>query len=226
MPSDDATERNVAAATVLPAHFAVSSAGPPHTGVADRRVVVLSELVAGGGLGLLVGFLLGLSVAQVVGGVIAALAALLGAFLGLSGAQTQNRAWRIGAFGLLCAIGVALGLAVRAGNLLSPSVSGDVGAWTMAGYPAAEARSYVAYQRLGVKPETMTLTAPPAPTARSSALFAGTSSVCNELEGMSVPAQLEILHRHGGVWAGLAAAAAASTNPSPSLTAGIKAICG
>jgi len=208
---------------------AVAARGETATGVSSspsQRRFPAAELAAGGGLGLLVGFLLGLSVAQVIGGVIAALAALLGGFLGLSGAPTGDRAWRIGAFGLLCAIGVALGLAVRAGNLLSPSVSGDVGAWTAAGYSGAEARSYVAYQRLGVKPVTMTLTAPPAPTARSSALFAGTSSVCNELEGMSVPAQLDILRRHGGVWAGLAAAAAAATNPGPTLAAGIKAICG
>jgi hypothetical protein len=72
-------------------------------------VAVLAEIVAGGGLGMLVGFLLGLSVAQVVGGVVASLAALLGAFLGRSGTQTQDRGWRIGAFGLMCAAGVALG---------------------------------------------------------------------------------------------------------------------
>ena len=53
-------------------------------------MVVLAQLVSGGGLGLLVGFLLGLSVSQVVGGVVAALAALLGGFLGLSGTQTAG----------------------------------------------------------------------------------------------------------------------------------------
>jgi hypothetical protein len=94
------------------------------------------------------------------------------------------------------------------------------------GYPADQARAYVAFQRLGVKPAAMTLTTPPAPTAQSSALFAGTSSVCNELEGMSIPAQMEILRRHGGVWAGVAATAKAAANPSQALAAGIKAICG
>jgi hypothetical protein len=189
-------------------------------------VAVLAEVVAGGGLGMLVGFLLGLSVAQVVGGVIAALAALLGAFLGLSGTQTQDRAWRTGAFGFLCAGGVALGLAVRAGGLLSPSVAGSVADWTAAGYPADQARSYVAFQRLGVKPETMTVAAPPAPTAGSSALFAGQTSVCNQLETMSDQTQLQIMRRAGGVWAGVAAAAAAAANPGQALAAGIKTICG
>jgi hypothetical protein len=189
-------------------------------------MAIFAEIAAGGGLGMLVGCLLGLSVAQVVGGVIAALAALLGAFLGLSGTQTQDRAWRTGAFGFLCVTGVALGLAVRAGGLLSPSVTGDVRDWTAAGFPADQARAYVAFQRIGLKPDAMTISAPPAPTAKSSALFAGQTSVCNELQTMPDQVQLRIMRQHGGVWAGLAAAAAAASNPGQALAAGIKATCG
>lgn len=170
--------------------------------------------------------LLGLSVAQVVGGVVASLAALLGAFLGLSGTQTQDRAWRIGAFGFLCAAGVALGLTVRASGLLSPSVAGDVAEWTAAGYPSGQARSYVAFQRLGVKPDSMTVSAPPAATAGSSALFAGQTSVCNQLQTLPYGAQLRILRQEGGVWAGVAATAEASGNAGQALAAGLKAICG
>jgi hypothetical protein len=189
-------------------------------------VAVLAEVVAGGGLGMLVGFLLGLSVAQVVGGVVASLAALLGAFLGLSSGQTGDRAWRIGSFGFLCAAGVALGLTVRAGGLLSPSVAGNVAEWVAAGYPADQARSYVAFQRLGVKPETMAVAAPPAATAGSSALFAGRTSVCNELQTMPDQAQLRIMRQAGGIWAGVAAAAQAAANPGQALAAGVKTICG
>jgi len=187
---------------------------------------VLTEMAAGGGLGVLVGFLLGLSVAQVVGGVVASLAALLGAFLGLSGAQTSDRALRIGAFGFFCVAGVALGLAVRAGGLLSPSVTGDVRAWTTAGYPADQARSYVAFQRLGVKPDAMTVTAPPSAGANSSALFAGQTSVCNQLQTLPYQAQLRVLRQQGGVWAGVAATAEASGDAGQALAAGLKAICG
>ena len=70
---------------------------------------LIGDVVAGGGMGLLVGVLLGLSVAQAVGGVIAALSALIGAFLGLTGGG-GTRSWRIGGFGLACVIGVLLGL--------------------------------------------------------------------------------------------------------------------
>jgi hypothetical protein len=226
VPSDDKTEGNVLEAASGQSRSPDAASRDLPTTPPARWAPILAEVVAGGGLGLLVGFLLGLSVAQVVGGVVASLAALLGAFLGLSGAQTADRAWRIGAFGLLCATGVALGLTVRAGGLLSPSVAGDVGTWTAAGYPADQARAFVAFQRLGVKPGTMTVTAPPAAVAESSALFAGQTSVCNELQNLPVPAQLRILRRQGGLWVGIAAAADAAADPAPGLAAGLKAICG
>ena len=189
MPPDDVNGGNVLEAAASQGRREVPAASYPPAAHKEQRAPVLNEMAAGGGLGMLVGFLLGLSVAQVVGGVVASLAALLGAFLGLSGAQTSDRALRIGAFGFLCAAGVALGLTVRAGGLLSPSVAGDVGKWTAAGYPADQARAYVAFQRLGVKPDAMTVSAPPAATAGSSALFAGQTSVCNQLQTLPYQAQ-------------------------------------
>jgi hypothetical protein len=226
MPPDDANGGKVLEAAASQGRLDVPAASYPPAAHEEQWTPVLTEMAAGGGLGMLVGFLLGLSVAQVVGGVVASLAALLGAFLGLSSAQTSDRALRIGAFGFLCVAGVALGLAVRAGGLLSPSVTGDVRAWTAAGYPPDQARSYVAFQRLGVKPDTMTVATPPTPTAGSSVLFAGPTSVCNQLKTMPDQVQLKIMRQQGGVWAGVAAAAAAAANPGQALAAGIKTICG
>jgi hypothetical protein len=226
VPSDEAIGANVSEAAAAQGPLSAPAANYPLAAHKEERLAALAEMAAGGGLGTLVGVLLGLSVAQVVGGVVASLAALLGAFLGLAGAQTSDRAWRIGAFGFFCVAGVALGLAVRAGSLLSPSVADNVAEWTAAGYPAAQARSYVAFQRLGVKPDTMTVTAPPAATAGSSALFASQTSVCNQLETMPDQTQLRIMHHQGGVWAGVAAAAEAAANSGQALAAGIKTICG
>ncbi len=123
----------------------------------------LPEAFAGAGLGLLAGLLLGLSVSQVVGGFVAALSALLAGFLGLTAAPGTDRAWRIGAFGLACAAGVLIGLAIRSGALLAPSVDEDVREWQRAGYPTEQALAYVAFARLGVKPQGATVTAAPAP---------------------------------------------------------------
>ena len=96
--------------------------------------LLLADVAAGSGMGLLVGVLLGLSVAQAVGGVIAALSALIGGFLGLTGGGGA-RSWRTGAFGLACVIGVLLGLFVRSGAVLAPSIEQDVAQWQQPGSP-------------------------------------------------------------------------------------------
>jgi hypothetical protein len=76
-----------------------------------------------------------------------------------------------------------------------------------------------------VKPDAMAVTAPPAATAASSALFAGQTSVCNEVRNLPPNKQLPILRQAGGLWIGIAAAAEASGNTEQSLAAGVKAIC-
>jgi hypothetical protein len=187
-------------------------------------MIVIAEILAGAGLGALVGLLLSLSMAQAVGGVIAALAALLGGFFGLARADSAGLAVRIGFFGIFCVAGVIAGLMLRNGGKLVPSVQGDVAEWTAAGYPPEEARQWVALQRLGVKPENATLVARPAST---NALFADVAAVCGRLEQTpGAGDRLRILREQGGALAGLAAAAQASSDPAAALAAGLKALCG
>lgn len=188
---------------------------------------ILPDIAAGAGLGLLVGLLLGLSVAQAVGSVITTLSALLGAFLGLATPSGgADRAWRIGTFGLFCAGGVLLGLAVRSGALLAPSVAQDVRAWEQAGYPPNQALAYVAFQRLGLKPENATLAPKPAADATSNALFADRAGLCARLSHLPAAAQLRILAGAGEAYAPLAAAASAAPDPAAALAAGLKPLCG
>jgi hypothetical protein len=186
----------------------------------------LPEAFAGAGLGLLAGLLLGLSVSQVVGGFVAALSALLAGFLGLTAAPGPDRAWRIGAFGLACAAGVLIGLAIRSGALLAPSVDEDVREWQRAGYPTEQALAYVAFARLGVKPQGATVTAAPAPGAGSNVLFADKAGVCARLERLPPGAQLRILAETGEAYAALATAVQAATNTNTALAAGLKSLCG
>ncbi len=188
---------------------------------------MLGEIVAGSGLGALVGMLLGLSVSHVVGSVIGALAALLGAFLGLRGDGPAGRSWRIGAFGLACLIAVLAGISVRAHALLAPSVRDDVAAWTRAGFPADEARAYVALARLGVKPAQRDVIATPAPSAASDALFAGpTAGLCARLATMPATVKLRLLHGAGPPYTAIAATAEAAADPTKALAAGMEALCG
>lgn len=186
---------------------------------------LLADIVAGGGMGLLVGMLLGLSVAQAVGGVIAALSALIGGFLGLTGGG-EARSWRTGAFGLACVAGALLGLFVRSGAVLAPSIEQDVVQWQRAGYSKEQALSYVAFARLGIKPAGTEMTARPTVDATSNALFADKAGVCARLQRLPAATQLRILTETGEAYAALAAAAQAAADPQPVLSAGLASLCG
>jgi hypothetical protein len=184
-----------------------------------------ADEAAGGGMGLLVGVLLGLSVAQAVGGVIAALSALLGGVLGLTGGSAM-RAWRTGAFGLACVIGVLLGLFVRSGAVLAPSIEQDVAQWQRAGFSREQALSYVAFARLGIKPAGTEASARPAADATSNALFADKAGVCTRLQRLPAPAQLRILTETSEAYGALAAAVQAAADQNAVLSAGLASLCG
>jgi hypothetical protein len=113
---------------------------------------------------------------------------------------------------------------LRNGGSLLPSVQRDVAEWTQANYPPEQARTLVALQRLGVKPEGATMVAPPKPP---NSLFADQASVCGRLDQIpNVPDKLRILQEQGGAFAGIAAAAKSSDDPEKVVTAGLRAACG
>jgi hypothetical protein len=126
-------------------------------------------IFAGAGMGLLVGLIIGMSVSPVVQVILGALASLLGAFLGLqdgklSGQETEgeqnavvkNRitSLRVGSFGFAVALGILCGIYFRTHDVLSMSVEQQVKQWTNAGYTPEEARKLVAFQKLGINPQT------------------------------------------------------------------------
>jgi MFS family permease len=187
--------------------------------------LLLADVAAGGGMGLLVGVLLGLSVAQAVGGVIAALSALIGGFLGLTGGG-DARSWRTAAFGVACVTGVLLGLFVRSGAVLAPSIEQDVAQWQRAGFSKEQALSFVAFARLGIKPAGTEMTPRPATDATSNVLFADRAGVCARLQRLPAPAQLRILTETGEAYAALAAAAQAAPDQPSVLSAGLASLCG
>jgi hypothetical protein len=185
---------------------------------------MLANIVAGGGVGLLLGYLLGLSVSPVVQGVVVAITGLLGALLTVQQGEAADRSWRIGAFGVFCVIGITAGLAVRAGSLMTPSIQGEVARWTEAGYTRQDALAFVAYQRLGVKPQGVTISDAPEARQIASALYAAdTHSVCNTIGLLKDPAEKVALARRMGFGAA-ADAAAANSDPGATLTRVLK--CG
>jgi hypothetical protein len=131
-------------------------------------------IFAGAGMGTLVGLIIGLSVSPVVQVILGALASLLGAFLGLQdgklssqeneegqGAIVKNKitSLRVGSFGFAVAIGIFCGIYFRTHDVLSIPIGQQVKQWTDAGYAPEEARKLVAFQKLGINPETGTVEA-------------------------------------------------------------------
>ena len=186
------------------------------------------EIVAGSGLGLLVGVLLSLSVSPVVGGVISALTVLLGAFFGLTPSTGPGRAWRIGSFGLACTIGVVAGLALRTGNQFASSLEKQSAEWQRAGATKEQALAFLAYERLGIRPRGAELGEAPKPTARQAVLFAGSTDVCGRIGGVDgTAAQLEILKEAKSPFDAIAAAAEAVPGQTGAvLAAAMRTLCG
>lgn len=114
------------------------------------------EVLAGSGLGLLVGLLLGLSSSHVVSLVIAALATGMVTLLGFTRdarvdqtSHSVGSAVRLGCFGIACAAAVLLGLAIRTHDWLSPSLHDQIKRVHEAGYTLDQAREWVATRNLG-----------------------------------------------------------------------------
>jgi hypothetical protein len=185
---------------------------------------ILADIVAGGGVGLLLGYLLGLSVSPVVQGVVVAITGLLGALLGLQ-QGAAGMSWRIGAFGIFCTAGVTLGLFVRSGSLLTPSVKQEVAQWQAAGYLKQDALAFVAYLRLGIKPAGITISDAPEAKQQANALYAQDSrSVCNVIGLVKDVDQKLAIVRRFPAYAALADASAKSADPEGTLMRGLK--CG
>lgn len=125
-----------------------------------NRGSMIGQLFAGGGLGLLVGVLVGLSASPVVSVILGSIAAGLVTLLGFSGnakdgepAYGAGTVVRLGSFGVACAFAVVLGIFLRTHNIASPSIAEQVNEVTKAGYSADEARRWVAYRNLGASLE-------------------------------------------------------------------------
>jgi len=124
---------------------------------AHSEVALGQQIFAGVGLGLLVGLLVGLSSSPVVASIVGALAAGMITLLGyapktdsaVTSPITPGSAWRLGSFGLACALGVLTGIYTRANDLLSPSPKQQIVRLTNAGFTTDEARHWVLAKNLG-----------------------------------------------------------------------------
>ena len=150
-------------------------------------VNTLRDVLAGAGLGLLTGILIGLSASPVVAVVVGAISAAMLPLLGIVEKSTGDKphapsasSWRIAGFGFVCATAVVYGVHIRTSDLLSPSISTQISNLTKAGFTPESAREWVAIKNLGTPlgkenaaAADKTSPARGSPGPSSSVLFAG-----------------------------------------------------
>jgi hypothetical protein len=177
---------------------------------------------AGGGLGLCVGVLIGMTTTPVVGTVIGALTALfatifgdqIGRSTGAGAAPDPAGFARIGAFGALCTVGALVGVSIRAHNVLGETPAVQVAGLEAAGFSKPIALQLYMYRTFGlvqtddlhVRPAT---NAPPPVNVNQSSLSAGpAASECRQYaptEYHNDPANISSAWRKaGGAWAAVA----------------------
>lgn len=188
--------------------------------MSSRRV--LAHAFAGGGLGLCVGVLIGMTTTAVVGTVIGALAALFATIFGdqigrpTRGGSAPDPAGfaRIGAFGAMCTVGALVGVSIRAHNFLGETPAAEVAGLEAAGFNRPVALQLYMYRTFGllqtddlhVHPAT---NAPPPANVNQSSLSAGpAASACRQYapsEYRNDPANItSAWHKAGGAWAAVA----------------------
>jgi hypothetical protein len=130
------------------------------------RTELRPAIFAGAASGLLLGVLVGLAVSPVVGSLVGGLVTLLGLFLGfkddaptddatvssLSALSADARRLAVGSFALACVVGVILGLALRARDVLALSPEAQIKRWKDAGYADDDARAIVVLKSTGIVP--------------------------------------------------------------------------
>ena len=116
------------------------------------------NIFAGLGLGLLIGTIIGLSIAEVTGIILGALTSLLAAFFGLRSnkeGETGNQII-IGTFSIICLFSIFLGLYIRTHNLLSPSLLTEINEFKEASFDAHEIKKIILFKKLGLIPDGYT----------------------------------------------------------------------
>ncbi|MDW3221591.1 MAG: hypothetical protein R8G34_01665 [Paracoccaceae bacterium] len=126
----------------------------------DLRASALPDVFAGGGIGLLLGAALSLSLTPVIAGFISALTSMLAVLLSLDGSSSGKRmlrvnALRIGAFGFATVIGLTAGLYVRTSEPFKPTPAEVTRLWQEA-LPENPtlAKQIALYERAALQPAT------------------------------------------------------------------------
>jgi hypothetical protein len=178
------------------------------------------QLLAGAGIGLLLGLLVGLSSSHVVATVVGAIAGGLLILLGLHSSKDDASGtpppttWRLAGFGFACTLALIVSVWIRAHHSLSPPIKEQVKELTDVGYSPEDARAWVAYVDSGLmisggKPVEQAKDTGPSAASASSLLFASegkvdTCGLLNPGRYKDQNEQINAMRLQGGTWASYA----------------------
>jgi len=143
------------------------------------------DIYAGITLGILVGGVIGLSIAQVTGIILAALASLLTAFFGLrpnKEGEVGNQII-IGTFSIACIIAILGGLYVRSNDSFSPSLQKDISMYQEAKFTPQEIKQIILVKKFGLIPNGFSFNLDA--KSKGSSLMAGEDSLCKKISNNS-----------------------------------------
>jgi hypothetical protein len=172
---------------------------------------MIGQLFAGAGLGLLVGFLVGLSSSPVVAVVVGALSAAIVTLLGFvrpakegEPASSDGSVVRLGSFGLVCTLAILAGLYIRTHNFLSPTITQQVAEVKSAGYSDDDAHKWVWSKNLSTGAGTGAEGDKARPVAGSYLFSAVNTGECQHFDGSrykDTKEHLNALQQLGGKYA-------------------------
>ena len=159
------------------------------------------EIFSGISLGILTGFIIGLSISQIAGIILGALTSLLAAFFGLKSGDEGKTANLviIGSFSIACLVSIFMGLYMRTHNFLSPSLADQIKIYKSVPFDSIEIKKIILLKEFGLVPDGYSVSNEAKYTNDKTSLMAGEGSVlCEEINDSSSLEQIKEKFRESG----------------------------
>ena len=159
------------------------------------------EIFSGISLGILTGFIIGLSISQIAGIILGALTSLLAAFFGLKSGDEGKTANLviIGSFSIACLVSIFMGLYMRTHNFLSPSLADQIKIYKSVPFDSLEIKKIILLKEFGLVPDGYSVSNEAKNLNDKTSLMSGEGSVlCEEINDSSSLEQIKEKFRESG----------------------------
>jgi hypothetical protein len=148
-----------------------------------------TTIFAGISMGILVGTIIGLSVAEVTGIILGALVSVLTTFFGLKEKEeNKGNHMVIGSFALTCVFFIILGIRLRTTNFLSNSLQEEAKKYESVGFKEEEIKQIILIKDFGIIPMGYSFNKEAKIWSESGVLMAGKNTkICDINENLTLP---------------------------------------